>query len=138
MSDNAMKEVRYIWAINQALSEEMERDEAVFVMGEDIGAMGGTFQVTKGLFEQFGEERVRDTPISELGFVGCGVGAAIAGMRPIIELQFFDFVMLARSFGALGVRVDDPAGIEPAIREALSAPQPTVIHVPIVRGNPAH
>ena len=81
-------------AVAEALYQEMERDDLVFVMGEDIGATGGIFQATKGLFDRFGEERVRDTPISEASFVGCGVGAAIAGMRPVVELQIFDFVAL--------------------------------------------
>jgi 2-oxoisovalerate dehydrogenase E1 component len=81
-------------AVAEALYQEMERDDSVFVMGEDIGATGGIFQATKGLLDRFGEERVRDTPISEASFVGCGVGAAIAGMRPVVELQIFDFVAL--------------------------------------------
>jgi 2-oxoisovalerate dehydrogenase E1 component len=72
----------------------MERDARVIVMGEDVGATGGIFQVTKGLYERFGAERVRDTPISEATFVGCGIGAAITGLRPVVELQIFDFVAL--------------------------------------------
>ncbi|MBM09316.1 MAG: dehydrogenase, partial [Magnetovibrio sp.] len=81
-------------ALNEAISQEMARDETVFLMGEDVGATGGIFQVSKGLVDKFGEERVRDTPISEATFVGCGVGAAIAGLRPIVEIQIFDFVTL--------------------------------------------
>jgi 2-oxoisovalerate dehydrogenase E1 component len=81
-------------ALNEAMAQEMERDDAVFVMGEDVGETGGIFTVTQGLFEKFGEGRVRDTPISEPGFVGAGVGAAIAGMRPVVEIQIFDFVAL--------------------------------------------
>jgi len=88
------RELSITEALNEAIRQEMERDETVFLMGEDVGATGGIFQVSKGLMEQFGEERVRDTPISEATFVGCGVGAAIAGMRPIVELQIFDFVAL--------------------------------------------
>jgi 2-oxoisovalerate dehydrogenase E1 component len=81
-------------AIAEALHQEMAQDPDVFVMGEDVGATGGLFQCTKGLFERFGPERVRDTPISEATFTGCGVGAAIAGLRPVVELQIFDFVTL--------------------------------------------
>ncbi|MFN0301894.1 MAG: alpha-ketoacid dehydrogenase subunit beta [Burkholderiales bacterium] len=79
-------------ALNEALHQEMERDASVFVMGEDVGATGGLFQVSKGLADRFGEARVRDTPISEATFCGAGVGAAIAGMRPVVEVQIFDFV----------------------------------------------
>lgn len=84
----------YVEALNEALHQEMAADERVFLMGEDVGLTGGIFQVSKGLMDRFGEERVRDTPISEATFVGCGVGAAIAGMRPVVELQIFDFVAL--------------------------------------------
>ena len=82
-------------AIAEALRQEMDRDETVIVMGEDIGATGGIFQATTGLLDRFGPDRVRDTPISEATFVGCGIGAAIAGLRPVVELQIFDFVALA-------------------------------------------
>jgi 2-oxoisovalerate dehydrogenase E1 component len=81
-------------AIAEGLRQEMERDDAVIVMGEDVGATGGIFQATAGLLGRFGPERVRDTPISEATFVGCGIGAAIAGLRPVVELQIFDFVAL--------------------------------------------
>ncbi|MBM4441393.1 MAG: dehydrogenase E1 component subunit alpha/beta [Candidatus Rokubacteria bacterium] len=81
-------------ALNEAIRQEMERDDRVFVMGEDVGLIGGIFQVTKGLRETFGEDRVRDTPISEPGFVGAGVGAAIAGLRPIVEIQIWDFIAM--------------------------------------------
>ncbi|MEK7714945.1 MAG: thiamine pyrophosphate-dependent enzyme, partial [candidate division NC10 bacterium] len=81
-------------ALNEALRGEMERDARVFVMGEDVGLIGGIFGVTRGLREKFGEERVRDTPISEATFLGAGVGAAIAGLRPIVEIQIFDFVAM--------------------------------------------
>ena len=84
----------FVEALNEALHQEMAEDERVFMMGEDVGVTGGIFQVSKGLMDRFGEERVRDTPISEATFVGCGVGAAIAGMRPVVELQIFDFVAL--------------------------------------------
>ena len=88
------RDLSFVEALNEALHGEMERDESVFLMGEDVGLTGGIFQVSKGLIERFGEERVRDTPISEASFVGCGVGAAIAGMRPVVEIQIFDFVAL--------------------------------------------
>ena len=88
------RELSFTDALNEALTDEMARDERVFVMGEDVGETGGIFQVTKGLWERFGTERVRDTPISEASFVGCGVGAAIAGFRPVVEIQIFDFVAL--------------------------------------------
>ena len=84
----------YPEALNEALDQEMLRDERVFLMGEDVGATGGIFGVSKNLMERYGAERVRDTPISEASFVGCGVGAAIAGMRPVVEIQIFDFVAL--------------------------------------------
>ena len=78
-------------AIAEAIGQEMERDEAVFVMGEDVGVYGGIFGATEGLLDRFGSERIMDTPISETGFIGASVGAAIAGMRPITELMFVDF-----------------------------------------------
>ena len=84
----------YPEALNEALDQEMLRDDRVFLMGEDVGATGGIFGVSKGLMERYGADRVRDTPISEATFVGCGVGAAIAGMRPVVEIQIFDFVAL--------------------------------------------
>ena len=84
----------YPEALNEALDQEMLRDDRVFLMGEDVGATGGIFGVSKSLMERYGPERVRDTPISEATFVGCGVGAAIAGMRPVVEIQIFDFVAL--------------------------------------------
>ena len=82
-------------ALNEALREEMQRDESVFLMGEDIGVFEGAFKVTKGLLEEFGEKRVRDTPISENSIVGIGVGAAMAGLRPVIELMTVNFALLA-------------------------------------------
>src|SRR5437764_362688 len=81
-------------ALNEALHGEMQRDARVFVMGEDVGLIGGIFGVTRGLREKFGEDRVRDTPISEATFLGAGVGAAIAGLRPVVEIQIFDFVAM--------------------------------------------
>ncbi len=85
----------YIKAINTALHEEMRRDENVFVMGEDVGDLGGAFKATEGLLDSFGEERVIDTPISEALIVGAGIGAAVLGMRPVVEMQFADFISCA-------------------------------------------
>src|ERR671930_1256705 len=90
-----MAAVRYREALNQALREEMEADERVFVMGEDIGVFQGAFKVTQGLLEEFGEQRVRDTPISENTIVGMGVGAAMVGLRPVVELMTINFSLLA-------------------------------------------
>jgi pyruvate/2-oxoglutarate/acetoin dehydrogenase E1 component len=88
-------EMTYIKAINSALLEEMRRDENVFVMGEDVADLGGAFKATEGLLEAFGEERVIDTPISEALIVGAGIGAAVLGMRPVLEMQFGDFISCA-------------------------------------------
>lgn len=85
-------EVTYLEAIRSALGDALRADERVFLLGEDIGAFGGAFGVTAGLFREFGPERVLDTPISEEGFVGAAIGAAWMGERPIVELQFADFV----------------------------------------------
>lgn len=87
-----MRKIKYVEAIREALAEEMRRDERVFVLGEDVGVFGGTFKVTLGLIEEFGEERVMDTPISESAIIGASVGAAATGMRPVPELMFCDFV----------------------------------------------
>jgi 2-oxoisovalerate dehydrogenase E1 component beta subunit len=85
-------EITYLEAIRAALADAMREDRRVFLMGEDIGHFGGAFGVTKGLFEEFGAERVIDTPIAEEGFVGAGIGAAWMGERPVVELQFADFI----------------------------------------------
>lgn len=90
-----MPTITYAQALNDALREEMRRDEKIFLMGEDIGLHGGIFRVTKDLMEEFGPDRVRDTPISENAFVGLGIGAAIGGMRPVVELLFMDFALVA-------------------------------------------
>ncbi|MCG7336056.1 alpha-ketoacid dehydrogenase subunit beta [Sporosarcina sp. ACRSM] len=90
-----MRELTYLEAIRESMSEEMRRDEDVFIMGEDIGVYGGAFGLTNGMIEEFGPERVRNTPISEAAISGCAVGAAMTGMRPILEIQFSDFVMIA-------------------------------------------
>lgn len=87
-----MAETTYLEAIRQALFEEMDRDPAVVLMGEDVGVYGGAFKVSAGLLERFGWERVIDTPISETGIVGAAVGMGYAGLRPVVEMQFIDFI----------------------------------------------
>jgi 2-oxoisovalerate dehydrogenase E1 component beta subunit len=87
-----MAETTYIDAITQAMQEEMARDERVFLIGEDVGAYGGAFRTSAGLLDQFGPERVIDTPISEIAIIGAASGAALMGMRPIAEMQFLDFI----------------------------------------------
>src|SRR5258706_14584506 len=91
-----MPNITYAQALNDALREEMKVDSRVFLMGEDIGHHGGVFRVTKDLIDEFRAERVRDTPISESSFVGIGIGAAMAGLRPVGELLFMDFAPVAR------------------------------------------
>jgi len=88
-------ETTYRDAINAALREALRRDERVFLMGEDVGRYGGCYAVSKGLLEEFGEERVRDTPLSESAFVGAGIGAALGGLRPIVEVMTVNFSLLA-------------------------------------------
>jgi pyruvate dehydrogenase E1 component beta subunit len=90
-----MRQLTFSEAIREAMAEEMGRDPAVFLMGEDVGKFGGVFGVSAGLLEEFGPERVRDTPISEQAIVGAGLGAALVGMRPIVEIMFADFVTVA-------------------------------------------
>lgn len=90
-----MREITYSEAIREALSEEMRRDPAVFLMGEDVGTFNGVWGVSAGMLAEFGPERVRDTPISEMGIVGAGLGAAMMGMRPVVEIMFGDFLMCA-------------------------------------------
>jgi pyruvate dehydrogenase E1 component beta subunit len=90
-----MTQMRYREALNAGLREELRRDERVMLMGEDIGVFGGAFKVTEGLLEEFGEKRVRDTPISENTIVGIGVGAAMTGLRPVVELMTINFALLA-------------------------------------------
>ena len=92
--DKGKRELNFAAALNEAMHQEMERTAEVFVMGEDVGVTGGIFTTTQGLMDKFGAERVRDTPISEATYCGTGVGAAIAGMRPIVEVQIFDFITL--------------------------------------------
>jgi pyruvate dehydrogenase E1 component beta subunit len=90
-----VREITYREALNEALAEEMERDDSVFLMGEEVGEYDGAYKVSKGLLDRFGEGRVVDSPISELGFAGLGVGAAMVGLRPIIEFMTFNFSILA-------------------------------------------
>ena len=89
-----MAEIMYRDALRQALFEEMKKDPTVFIMGEGIGERGGSYKVTEGLLAEFGPGRVMDTPLSEPAFTGAGVGAALAGTRPIVELLFVDFTAL--------------------------------------------
>ncbi len=91
----AERTIEFRFALREALQEEMERDPDVFIMGEDIGRYGGVLQVSKGLYEKYGEMRVRDTPISEEGFVGMAVGAALTGLRPVVEVMYVDFLTVA-------------------------------------------
>jgi pyruvate dehydrogenase E1 component beta subunit len=90
-----MREITYAEAIREALSEEMRSDPTVFLLGEDIGIYGGAFGVTKGMVQEFGEERVRDTPLSEHAITGAAAGAAMTGMRPVVEIMFSDFLTIA-------------------------------------------
>ncbi len=90
-----MPELTYLEALRQGLWEEMERDERVFLLGEDIGRYGGAFKLTEGFQDRFGSSRVLDTPISEAGIVGAAAGAAHMGMRPVVEMQFVDFIASA-------------------------------------------
>src|SRR5690625_2247559 len=93
--DGSMRKLMYKEAIKEALAQKMREDKNVFLLGEDIGVYGGAFGVTAGLLEEFGKERVRDTPISELGITGMAVGSALTGMKPVVDIQFSDFLALA-------------------------------------------
>ena len=127
-----MAETTFLEAIRQGLAEEMERDANVFCMGEDIGAYGGAFKVTEGLAERFGEERVIDTPISEAGIVGAAAGAAHMGMRPVVEMQFIDFISCA---------YDMLTNYVATARYRAFLPCPMVVRGPsggYVRGGPFH
>ncbi len=92
---NAVREITFGQAVNEAIAEEMRRDPRVFMIGEDIAEAGTTFKVLKGLVEEFGKERIIDSPIAEAGITGIGVGAAMTGMRPIVDIMFGDFITLA-------------------------------------------
>lgn len=95
MSETKTKNLKVWQGVNQALVEEMERDEKVVIFGEDVAGPGGPYGVTRGLLDKFGEDRVRDTPIAEATILGMGVGSAAVGLRPIVEIMFFDFAMIA-------------------------------------------
>jgi acetoin:2,6-dichlorophenolindophenol oxidoreductase subunit beta len=90
-----MRQLTFAEALREAMTQEMERDPGVFLMGEDVGGFGGPFGITKGMVEQFGTQRVRDTPVSEAGFFGMAVGAAMLGKRPIVEVHYADFLTCA-------------------------------------------
>jgi pyruvate dehydrogenase E1 component beta subunit len=90
-----MAVITYREALNSALREEMHRDETVFVMGEEIGVFEGSYKITRGLIQEFGPKRVRETPISEEGFVGAGIGAAMLGLRPVVEIMTINFILVA-------------------------------------------
>jgi pyruvate/2-oxoglutarate/acetoin dehydrogenase E1 component len=127
-----MAEITYLEAIREALFEEMERDSNVFCMGEDIGAYGGAFKVTEGLMAKYGERRVIDTPISEAGFVGAAAGASHMGMRPVVEMQFIDFISCA---------YDMLTNYIATARYRAFLPCPLVVRGPsggYVRGGPFH
>ena len=127
-----MAEITYLEAIREALFEEMERDSNVFCMGEDIGAYGGAFKVTDGLMAKYGEQRVIDTPISEAGFVGAAAGASHMGMRPVVEMQFIDFISCA---------YDILTNYIATARYRAFLPCPLVVRGPsggYVRGGPFH
>ncbi len=127
-----MAEITYLEAIREALFEEMERDGNVFCMGEDIGAYGGAFKVTEGLMAKYGEQRVIDTPISEAGFVGAAAGASHMGMRPVVEMQFIDFISCA---------YDMLTNYIATARYRAFLPCPLVVRGPsggYVRGGPFH
>jgi pyruvate/2-oxoglutarate/acetoin dehydrogenase E1 component len=124
--------VTFLEAIREAIWEEMERDERVFLLGEDIGVYGGAFKVTEGMLERFGETRVIDTPISETGFTGAAAGAAHMGLRPIVEMQFIDFISCAYDIITNYIATSRYRG---------TGPQPLVIRGPSgggVRGGPFH
>ena len=100
MSDNGggeagLRELTYLEAVREALVQEMRRDPAVFLLGEDVGVYGGAFGVSRGMLEEFGPERVRDTPISEAAIAGAATGAALMGMRPVMEIMFMDFLTIS-------------------------------------------
>ncbi len=122
------QEILYWQALNRALDIEMEEDDSVFVLGEDVGLFGGSYRVTDGLYAKYGEWRVRDTPISEGGFTGLGVGAALVGMRPVVEIMTINFAMLA-----LDSIVNGAAKI--SLMSGGQFPMPLVVRVP---GGVAH
>ena len=127
-----MSEITYLEAIREGLTEEMERDANVFCLGEDIGAYGGAFKVTEGLQAKFGEQRVIDTPISEIAIIGAAAGAAHMGMRPVCEMQFIDFISCG---------YDMLTNYVATARYRAMLPCPMVVRGPsggYVRGGPFH
>src|SRR2546430_8839880 len=109
-----MAEVTFLEALRQGLWEEMERDERVFILGEDVGLYGGAFKVTEGFAKRFGESRVIDTPISEAAIVGAAAGAGHMGLPPLAEMQFIDFISFAYDMLTNYVRTAPyPAGLSP-------------------------
>ena len=95
MTAQTTRELTYLEAVREALIQEMRRDPAVFLLGEDIGVYGGAFGVTRGLLEEFGPERIRETPISEAAIAGVATGAALMGLRPVMEIMFMDFITIS-------------------------------------------
>lgn len=127
-----MAEITFLEGLRQGLREEMERDDRVFILGEDVGAYGGAFKVTEGFQKQFGESRVIDTPISEAAIVGAAAGAAHLGMRPVAEMQFIDFISCA---------YDMLTNYVATARYRAGLPTPIVVRGPCggyVRGGPFH
>src|ERR1043165_5693058 len=92
---NKMREIQFREALREAMSEEMRRDDRIFLMGEEVAEYNGAYKVSQGMLDEFGARRIIDTPISELGFAGIGVGAAMNGLRPIIEFMTFNFSLVA-------------------------------------------
>jgi 2-oxoisovalerate dehydrogenase E1 component beta subunit len=128
----ASHDVTYLEAISQALDEEMSRDERVFLMGEDIGAYGGAFKITEGFLKKYGDHRVLDTPLAESGIVGAAIGAAMMGLRPVVEMQFADFISCA---------FDQIIEVAAKNHYRWNAPVPMVIRAPFgggVHGGPFH
>ena len=103
------RRITYAEALNEAFFEEMHQSDEVIVMGIDVGVWGNLYGVTRGLLEEFGEMRVKDTPISEAAIAGCGTGAALLGMRPVIEIMYIDFISIAGRETALMDRCCCPA-----------------------------
>src|SRR6266850_6838929 len=127
-----MPEVTFLEALRQGMWEEMERDERVFILGEDVGAYGGAFKVTDGFAKRFGESRVIDTPISEAAIIGAAAGAAHMGMRPVCEMQFIDFISTG---------YDMLTNYVATARYRAMLPCPMVVRGPsggYVRGGPFH
>jgi 2-oxoisovalerate dehydrogenase E1 component beta subunit len=126
------RDVTYLEAISQALDEEMSRDERVFLMGEDIGAYGGALKITEGFLQKYGDRRVLDTPLAESGMVGAAIGAAMMGLRPVVEMQFADFISCA---------FDQIIEVAAKNHYRWNAPVPMVIRAPFgggVHGGPFH